>query len=247
MSVGRLALIATLLATACFARTEPPEASRLVIPETSSSARPAPGLQTLDQGLGFLYVPASAPAPKGLPLIVLLHPASGAAGKWFSQNDRAGSFAARAEALHCAILAPQSPGQTWGVGPRAFGSDVAVINRALATAFARCPIDPQRLTLSGFSDGASYALSLGLANGDRIKNIVAFSPGFIVKALGHGRPGIYIAHGREDSALPYEMTEKFVRQLRANGYTIEFKTFEGKHELPTEVVNAAMRWLGPRL
>ena len=32
---------------------------------------------------------------------------------------------------------------------------------------------------SGFSDGASYALSLGAANGDLFTHIAAFSPGFM--------------------------------------------------------------------
>ncbi len=36
------------------------------------------------------------------------------------------------------------------------------------------PTSPQ-----GFSDGASYALSLGVPNGDLFTHIVAFSPGFM--------------------------------------------------------------------
>src|SRR6267378_4047574 len=49
-----------------------------------------------------------------------------------------------------------------------------------------------------------YALSLGLANGDVIKAVVAFSPGFIVKAGGRGKPSLFISHGREDFILPVE-------------------------------------------
>jgi predicted esterase len=34
------------------------------------------------------------------------------------------------------------------------------------------------LAVSGFSDGASYALSIGPANGDLFTHVMAFSPGF---------------------------------------------------------------------
>jgi phospholipase/carboxylesterase len=35
------------------------------------------------------------------------------------------------------------------------------------------------VALGGFSDGASYALSLDLTNGDLFASLIAFSPGFI--------------------------------------------------------------------
>lgn len=60
-----------------------------------------------------------------------------------------------------------------------FGPDVDYINKSLEYVFSRYLIDPRRLGLAGFSDGASYALSLGLPNGDLFSHIVAFSPGFM--------------------------------------------------------------------
>jgi predicted esterase len=35
----------------------------------------------------------------------------------------------------------------------------------LSFVFDAYPVDPERIAVSGFSDGASYALSLGLING----------------------------------------------------------------------------------
>jgi predicted esterase len=40
----------------------------------------------------------------------------------------------------------------------------------------------------GFSDGASYALSLGLANGDLFTHVLGFSPGFMRVPRHVGRP-----------------------------------------------------------
>jgi len=42
--------------------------------------------------------------------------------------------------------------------------------------------DPARVTLGGFSDGATYALSIGLANGDLFPQVIGCSPGFIAQA-----------------------------------------------------------------
>ena len=64
------------------------------------------------------------------------------------------------------VLAPDSRGTTWDAIREGFGDDVTFIDRALEHVFARVSIDPARVTVGGFSDGASYALSLGLANGD---------------------------------------------------------------------------------
>jgi len=127
------------------------------------------------------------------------------------------------------------------------------INRALEEAFARCGIDRSRLAIGGFSDGASYALSLGLANGDIFNYIIAFSPGFIVRAqargsMGHNNqveiPRVYIAHGIADNVLPIASTSRlFASQLRKNGYDVEFREFSGGHHVSRQVTDQAMSWL----
>lgn len=82
-------------------------------------------------------------------------------------------------------LAAWPPISSWallltGVSCRSdFGPDVQYINKSLEHVFSRYSIDPNRLGIAGFSDGASYALSLGLPNGDLFTHIVAFSPGFM--------------------------------------------------------------------
>ncbi len=60
-----------------------------------------------------------------------------------------------------------------------FGPDVRFIDKALSKVFGSYRIDPSHLAVAGFSDGASYALSLGLPNGDLFSHIIAFSPGFM--------------------------------------------------------------------
>ena len=57
------------------------------------------------------------------------------------------------------------------------------------------PVDPARLVIGGFSDGASYALSLGLINGQLFRKVAAFSPGFVVTGEPEGKPRVFISHG----------------------------------------------------
>ena len=223
------------------------ELGRIVLPANSSTQTASAGLQKLSGRNGVLYIPTDHAEP--LPLLILLHKAGGSPSEWFSGS---GSYAPYADKGHFIILAPESPGQSWGTGPKEWGYDYVAINRALEEAFARCAIDPSRLAIGGFSDGASYALSLGLANGDVFRYIIAFSPGFIVRAHARGRQGptgvevplIYIAHGSGDNVLPIASTSRiFVSSLRKNGYNVEFHEFSGGHHLSREVADRAMSWL----
>lgn len=223
------------------------ELGRIVLPANSSMQTASAGLQKLSGRNGLLYIPPDHAEP--LPLLILLHKAGGSASEWFGGS---GSYAAYAEKGHFIILAPESPGQSWGTGPKTWGYDYLAINRALEEAFTRCAIDRSRIAIGGFSDGASYALSLGLANGDVFSDIIAFSPGFIVRAQARGRQGprgvkiplVYIAHGLSDNVLPIASTSRiFVSSLRKNGYNVEFREFSGGHHVSREVADQAMSWL----
>lgn len=70
------------------------------------------------------------------------------------------------------------------------------LDRLLAEVAAAFPLGGY--TIAGFSDGPSYALSLGLANGDVFDSVIAFSPGFQVAESAGGRPGLFVSHGTED-------------------------------------------------
>ena len=226
------------------------EFGRIVVPEKSSTQTVSVGLQKLSGGNGLLYVPLSHAEPLPLPLLILLHKFGGSPKEWFAGGE---SFAPYAEKGHFIILAPESPSPSWGTGPKTWGYDYVAINRALEEAFARCAINRNRLAIGGFSDGASYALSLGLANGDVFGYIVGFSPGFIVKAHARGRMGrnnevqiplVYIAHGTADNVLPIASTSRiFASSLRKNGYKVEFQEFSGSHHLSRQVVDQSMAWL----
>src|SRR3982751_6017624 len=125
------------------------------------------------------------------------------------------------------------------------GADVAFIDRALTHVFERCAVDPSRIVIEGFSDGASYALSLGLTNGDFFSRVVAFSPCILAPAARVGRPKIFISHGTNDGILPIDNCgRRLAAQLGSTGYEVEFHEFTGPHMVPPDMARAAMQWMG---
>jgi len=124
------------------------------------------------------------------------------------------------------------------------GPDVAFLDAALALAFASAPVDPARIVLAGFSDGASAALTLGLANGDRFTHVAAFAPGFLTPLPPVGRPAIFVTHGTHDRVLPIDRcSRRVVPALRAAGYTVRYQEFDGGHIIAPRQLLAALGWL----
>src|SRR5688572_12869404 len=92
------------------------------------------------------------------------------------------------------MVAPAAEGSTWSFF-RGKDTDLPFVDRALARAFARCRVDARRVAVGGFSDGASYALTLGLTNGDLFRAVMALSPGSALVAKAVGKPRVFVAHG----------------------------------------------------
>ena len=110
--------------------------------------------------------------------------------------------------------------------------------------FSQRRVDPRKVAVCGFSDGASYAIGLGISNGDLFRAVMAFSPGFVPSGVQRaGRPRILISHGRKDQILPFESTSgQMVPLLKQAGYDVTFREFDGPHTVPPEVAREAMEW-----
>ena len=142
------------------------------------------------------------------------------------------------------ILAPDSRERTWDAIRGQFGPDVAFLDKALAKVFETVPIDRKRVAIGGFSDGASYAISLGLQNGDLFTHVAAFSPGFFVGNQRRGRPLFYVSHGKRDEILPFDATSRrIVPELEAANYSVRFKEFDGPHTVPAPIAREAFEWI----
>lgn len=211
------------------------------------TARPKPPTQTVSPGLqafglhskrdALLYVPTGYRPDQAAPFVLSLHGAGG--------NQDGGLYPLRqlADEAGVLLLSPASRRQTWDVILGAYGPDIDFIDLALATAFERCAVDPARLAVAGFSDGASYALSIGLTNGELFRHIMAFSPGFAAPAGLEGRPRIFVSHGTRDEVLRIDHTSReVVPRLERAGYDVRYQEFDGPHTVPPDVAQDALRW-----
>jgi phospholipase/carboxylesterase len=187
---------------------------------------------------GVLYLPSGRQRDRPAPLLLVLHGATGTGRQAIRRLQPL------AEARGVILLAPDSRAYTWDVVLGGFGPDVEFVDRALGRAFALSRVDPARVAIGGFSDGASYALTLGLANGDLFSRVVAFSPGFVAEVARRGSPRLFVSHGTRDEVLPIETCgRRIANEARRQGYDVRFLEFEGGHAVPPEVAEAAMDWL----
>jgi len=186
---------------------------------------------------GLLYVPRGYKPDVPAPLMVTLH---GAGGTGLSAT----SMFPLADEFGIVVLAPDSRDErSWDVVLGGYGPDVEFIRAALDYTMARCTIDRKRIALVGVSDGASYALSLGIGNGDFFSRIIAFSPGLMRPAEANGKPRVFISHGTSDNVMPIDITSRdFVKRLKALGYDVTYREFDGGHRTPPAVVREAFEW-----
>ena len=205
------------------------------VEKTEHAGRQTLQLDTTRDGL--LHVPAGHRLDRPSPLVLMLHGAGGDA------EQGLGLVRQLADEFGFVVLAPASRRPTWDVVYRSYGADVAFIDRALEQTFSRCAIDPQRVAIGGFSDGASYALSLGVTNGDLFTHVIAFSPGFMSPASRQGMPRLFISHGTQDRVLPIERcSRRLAREIRSTDYELSYREFEGAHTIPQEIARGAIDW-----
>ncbi|MFL5518086.1 MAG: alpha/beta hydrolase [Gemmatimonadales bacterium] len=187
---------------------------------------------------GVVYRPATLRADRPAPLLLLLHGATGSGSRAIQV------FKHLADERGLLLLAPDSRAYTWDIVLGGFGPDIESVDRALVAVFRQQNIDPARVAVGGFSDGASYALTLGLANGDLFSRVLAFSPGFVADVIRRGSPRFFVSHGTRDTILPIETCgRRIAREFRELGYHIRFLEFDGGHGIPAAVAEAAVDWL----
>lgn len=216
------------------------------VPETRRprlSARPhtpgftiQPGVHDLSSTLNSdvtLYVPEGYDPQVPLPLFIALHGAG-------PSRDMMHNFYPVADEASVLLLIPKSRARTWDMIVGGYGPDITTLDRALEYTFDNCAVAPNAVILGGFSDGASYALSVGLQNGDLINWITGFSPGFARVDEFVGKPEVFISHGTQDAILPVALSRQIVAELRQLDYKVTYREFEGPHTIPLELLREAL-------
>jgi predicted esterase len=200
----------------------------------------APGEHVLEDEAGrrsILYVPPAYDATKPAPFLLALHGATGS-GDSMLRGTRP-----PAEKHGVVVLSPSSRDFTWDAIRGSFSTDFTRIDRMLTQVFDQCAIDPRHVGVVGFSDGATYAISMGIINGDVFTHIIGHSAGFIIPGPVHGRPKVYMSHGRQDTILPIDQCgRRIAAQLTRQAYVLRFDEFDGGHTANPEVRETAVSW-----
>lgn len=208
------------------------------LPDTPSQAPLPAGRHDLRLPEGreaVLVVPEGLDGQSPVPLLVLCHGAGGAADKVLPFFER------WVQDKRFLLLAPQSMFPTWDIVIAGHGPDLERLGNALQQVAACFRLDPARLALAGFSDGGSYALAVGLTNGDLFSHVIALSAGFMDTFVRHGAPKVLIAHGRADSQLPFDASaRKHAIKLLKEGVDLTLLPFDGDHVILPDVAARAV-------
>jgi len=135
----------------------------------------------------FVWVPKGFDASKATPVVIMCHGGGGTGQaamtetKWNDKADEAGFLAVFPEATRPDMSAPanfRTNGQTWNDGSGRFRkdvNDVEYIRLVIDDLIAKYPVDPKRIYVTGFSNGASMTFRLGVELSDKIAAIAPVS------------------------------------------------------------------------
>ena len=158
----------------------------------------------------YIHIPPSYDGTRPVPLVIVLHGYTGNARGIESLTG----FSAKADKEGFIAVYPEGVAQRWNVG---FGmlkfdtDDVGFINELINRLEQKYKIDPKRIYVTGFSNGAMMSYLLGAELSDKIAAIapVAGSIGSMTYGLEQipepSQPVSVIGfHGTADTSVPYE-------------------------------------------
>lgn len=193
-----------------------------------------------------LYVPETYTAERGWPLVVALHGGSG--------NGRAflWSWLREARSFGAIVVAPTARGNSAGSTWALMGEDTDTPNlaRIVAGVRARWRIDPQRLLLTGMSDGGTFCYVSGLEADSPFTHLAPVCATFHPMLLAMADPErlrglpVYLAHGVLDWMFPVEVARQAQAALAAAGASVAYTEIDDLgHAYPREINAPMLAWL----
>ena len=184
-----------------------------------------------------VYTPTK-PNPKTKPLLVFLHGA--VASPQVNANPegyvRKSPLVALAETADCYLLFPfGQKGATWfdAVGQQMVMDEITAVKQ-------QYPIDPDKIFLSGFSDGGSGVYYFAMTHPDPFAGFIAMNGSLkVASMLGEeeifpcnmNQKPLYILNTTGDSLYPLDQITPSIDFLRKENPNITFKTPTGDHFL----------------
>jgi polyhydroxybutyrate depolymerase len=158
-----------------------------------------PSARTTTFDHGFLRTPARA-RPGRTPLLVVVLP-----GGHGDPDDALGVTAAAGRRA-IAVLYPTRPrGFFWTLNRAQGSADVRRVQSLLDEALAGGCIDPDRVSITGVSNGAGFATRMSCEQPDRFAALVAIAAGYraLDRCPRRARTSFLAIHGSADAVVPY--------------------------------------------
>ena len=214
------------------------------LPAADAGDAPA-GVGRLTHGehLAWIVTPSVIEPGHAYPLVVVLH----GAGRQDELIVR--GLERERERRRAIFVVPRSFAPTWDLIAGGDGLDLAFIDGVLQSIYARFHVDPSRQAIVGYSDGASYALAIGLSNPRLFAAVMAWAAGFLAIDARNlqpddPKPRIFLEYGTHDQLFPFEQVAVPMRDaLTRLGYSLEFRVDEGGIHWPrTGFLPDALDW-----
>ena len=209
------------------------------------AAPPETGLVTLSRGgcKAYLMTPETLDPARAYPLITVLH----GAGRQDELLVRA--YADEPERRQAFFLVVRSFHPTWDLIAGGDGEDLAFLALAYEGIYGRYRIDAARQALVGYSDGATYALAVGLSNPRVFSAVMGWAAGYLAidtanLAPDDPKPRVLLEYGTHDQLFPFEHVAIPLRDtLERLGYDVTFRVDEGGIHWPSPGFQpAALDW-----
>jgi phospholipase/carboxylesterase len=134
--------------------------------------------------------------------------------------------------------------------PDTFAPGLAALEALVRGLPEAYPLDPARLLLMGFSQGAAMCFSL-LLKEPALVPAVAGLAGFLPReAQPWAAPGrlagrrVLVAHGTEDDTVPVARSREAAEALRAAGAAVDYREYAVGHKLNAQGMKDLKAWLG---
>ena len=220
---------------------DPTLAGRLAFAHRLPTAAPLPpgrhALGLFAERDAVLVVPPGLDRRLPSPLVVLFHGGGGSAERILPMMEE------HARARGFLLLVPQSLFVTWDLVIGGHGPDRERLDEALVAVASRFLLDPTHLAFAGHSDGGSYTLSAGLANGDKVTHLIVSSAGFMTVLAQVGAPHIFLSHGTCDEQIHIDRSARVhAAKLESAGYDLTYVEYVGPHAWQPDVVGRAVDW-----
>jgi phospholipase/carboxylesterase len=191
------------------------------------------------------------------PAVVVLH------GRGADEQDLLPIAAQLPDELH--VLSVRAPdrlqgGYTWydldlsGGGlhesqpdQRDFERSLRLVHEFVDAAVDAYDLDPDRVGLLGFSQGAITGLSALLERPDRYRWVVALNGYLAAEHEDHvdaaaGKP-VFVGCGAMDQVIPPERAERAAERLRQGGAEVRFERYGVGHGTTPEEITDVVQWL----